>query len=256
MNTALHYHIQHPIMADPNWELGGGISESMEIAFLVCYAVFAIVAVFFGNVAALKPLRLMTTFCHEFGHATVCWLTCGSVDQIQIQQNEGGVTSYKGGCRILIVPAGYIGAAFTGASCVALSGSRIGATIVCAAMTLALLIALCFQPNKLAIYMSLCFSVINIGVILVDYLVFDPFIQFVALFYGVFIGWLAVRDIFDDLIGRTVAESDAVSCSKLIPCCFPKCAGVQFWLISFAFQGMGLYMGLVWLLSENEENNN
>ena len=58
-----------------------------------------------------------------------------------------------------------------------------------------------------------------------------------------------VRDIYDDLIVRTAEGSDAVACSKLIPCCFPRCVGVQFWLVAFAFQVLGIYMALVWLVS-------
>lgn len=234
------------------WDLNG-FSETDEIVFVICYAAFAFVAVTMGRMGILKPIRLMTTFFHEFGHATMCWLTGGSVKKIEVYNNEGGVTGYTGGCRILIVPAGYCGSAIVGASFVALSGDRIGATIVCAGMTAALLFTLFFKPNGLVIIMTLCFSAINIGVIILDYTVIDPLVQYVALFYGVFIGWFAVRDIYDDLITRTAEGSDAVACHQLIPCCFPRCVGVQFWIVSFAFQGIGLYMALVWLVSNNED---
>lgn len=47
---------------------------------------------------------------------------------IEVETNEGGVTKYVGGCRIIVIPAGYVGGAFWGGFFVALSGSRIGAT--------------------------------------------------------------------------------------------------------------------------------
>jgi hypothetical protein len=76
-----------------------------------------------------------------------------------------------------------------------------------------------------------------------------PILTYFALFYGVFIGWFSVRDIYDDLIVRTAEGSDAVACHKLYPCCLPRCVGVQFWLVAFVFQGVGLYIAIVWLMS-------
>jgi len=61
-----------------------------------------------------------------------------------------------------------------------------------------------------------------------------------------------VRDICDDLITRTAEGSDAVACHQLIPCCIPRCVGVQFWLVAFAFQIIGLYFALVWMVNDNE----
>lgn len=62
---------------------------------------------------------------------SACWLTGGSVKKIEVYSNEGGVTGYTGGIRILVIPAGYVGGAFWGGALVALSGNRVGAT--CAA---------------------------------------------------------------------------------------------------------------------------
>ena len=66
---------------------------------------------------------------------------------------------------------------------------------------------------------------------------------------GVFIGMFSVYDIWDDLITRTVEGSDAHACHKLIPCCLPRCVGVQFAVVAIAFQALGLYLALVWMTS-------
>ena len=70
---------------------------------------------------------------------------------------------------------------------------------------------------------SLGFSAINIGALFVEWFVFDPFLEFITLFYGVYIGFFSVRDIYDDLITRTAEGSDAVACHQLIPCCRKYC---------------------------------
>ena len=69
-------------------------------------------------------------------------MTGGKVDTIEVYNNEGGVTKYRGGMRCLVIPAGYVGGAFWGAAFVALSGNRIGATVVASIMTVALLTTL------------------------------------------------------------------------------------------------------------------
>ena len=96
---------------------------------------------------------------------------------------------------------------------------------------------------------SLLFTFINIGSIFIEYFLFEPFLEYVTLFYGVFIGYYSVRDIYDDLITRTAEGSDAVACSQVLPCCRPRCVGLQFWFVAFAFQCVGLYGALVWIVS-------
>lgn len=52
------------------------------------------------------------------------------------------MTNFRGGFRPAIIPAGYVGVAFWGGVFVALSGSRIGATIAAGIFMTALLICL------------------------------------------------------------------------------------------------------------------
>ena len=106
------------------------------------------------------------------------------------------------------------------------------------------------SPNKLVVGLSLCFSALLLGFIFIEWFVFDPILEYVTLFFGVFIGMYSVRDIYDDLITRTAEGSDAVACHQLYPCCLPRCVGVQFWLVGFTFQVVGLYLALVWMVTD------
>ena len=182
-------------------------------------------------------------------HAIMCKLTGGKVTAINVNTNEGGVTQYTGGWRISIIPAGYLGGAFFGGLFVALSGNRIASTIVSSLFVAALLISLKYSPNCTMIILNLSFAVITVAFILLDWLVFNPLLQYVTLYFGVFVGCFSVYDIYDDLITRTVEGSDAHACHKLIPCCFPKCVGLQWALVAIVFQGLGCYLALVWYSS-------
>ena len=124
--------------------------------------------------------------------------------------------------------------------------------VVASVMTAALLGSLCYKPNKIVVGISLLFSALNLLAIFLDWWVFSPIVEYLALFYGVFIGYYSVRDIYDDLITRTAEGSDAVACSEVLPCCHPRCIGVQFWIVAFAFQALGLYFALVWMWSNDE----
>ena len=45
--------------------------------------------------------------------------------------------------------------------------------------------------------LSLGFSGLLLGAIFIEWFVFDPFLEFFTLFFGVFIGFYSVRDIYD-----------------------------------------------------------
>jgi hypothetical protein len=191
-------------------------------------------------------------------------------------QNEGGVTNFRGGFRPAIIPAGYVGVAFWGGVFVALSGSRLGATIAAGIFMTALLIclrcvvfglvgicgytvtctsfslSLCcrYSPNGMLIGLCIGFFCITLAVTLIDWLVFTPLLEFVTLFYGVFIGWYGIMDIWDDTISRTVEGSDASACFQMWRCCLPRCVGLQFLLCAVCCQCLGLYFALVSLMNE------
>lgn len=99
--------------------------------------------------------------------------------------------------------------------------------------------------------MCIAFILITLIILLIDWLVFDPLIQYITLFYGVFIGWYGIMDIWDDTISRTVEGSDAYACFQMWPCCMPRCVGVQFAILAICCQVGGLYFALVGLTGNN-----
>lgn len=70
---------------------------------------------------ALYPLRLFVTFIHEGSHALVAIITGGVVYKIVVLPDASGYTLTAGGWGILIVMAGYLGAAAYGAGMLALA---------------------------------------------------------------------------------------------------------------------------------------
>lgn len=54
----------------------------------------------------LYPFSLISTVFHEFGHATMCWITGGKVLGIEINPNESGFTRFVGGWHCFVLPSG------------------------------------------------------------------------------------------------------------------------------------------------------
>ena len=65
------------------WDLNGccGTEEYVFLAFYGGYVVLFFVT---WQLAILKPMRLLSVFVHEFGHASACWMTGGKVDTIEV----------------------------------------------------------------------------------------------------------------------------------------------------------------------------
>ena len=70
---------------------------------------------------ALYPLRLFVTFIHEGSHALTAIVTGGVVYKIVVLPDASGYTLTGGGWGILIVMAGYLGAASYGSGMLALA---------------------------------------------------------------------------------------------------------------------------------------
>lgn len=242
-----------------NADGGGGGAEKWsccndsQTLFILMYIAFATLAVLTWNTLLSKPIRLIAVFVHEWSHAIACWLTCGEVRSIEVYENEGGVTTFKGGCRSVIIPAGYVGCAFYAMIFVILSGGRLAAAAACAFFTLSMFLVLCYDPNQLLVLLCLGYSIINICVCIVEFYLYSPILQFLILYYGVTIGIFAIADIHEDTVVREVEGSDAHACAtEVFPWCSPRCVGIQWVIVAVVCQLIGIWIAIVEMSEECE----
>jgi hypothetical protein len=130
---------------DTVWRLHG-CCEREESIFLGLYFLYGIMIHCFYMQEVFYPFKLLAVFVHEMGHGSAAWLTCGKVKSIKVNLDQSGTAAYSGGVQWVVIPAGYVGGAFWGAAFVALSGSRIGATVAACLVSTALLISLAYVP--------------------------------------------------------------------------------------------------------------
>ncbi|XP_048443670.1 uncharacterized protein LOC103950639 isoform X1 [Pyrus x bretschneideri] len=89
----------------PNWQLRKCCNHD-QVIFLISVAVCTVVILVLWRTVLMTPFKLITVFLHEVSHAIACLLTCGKVEGIKVNADEGGVTQTRGGISWLILPAG------------------------------------------------------------------------------------------------------------------------------------------------------
>jgi len=60
------------------------------------------------------PVRIFATFLHEISHGLAAALTGGSIGRITVEADGSGVCWTRGGLRIAVIPAGYLGSMLWG----------------------------------------------------------------------------------------------------------------------------------------------
>jgi hypothetical protein len=83
-----------------------------------------VAAFFLWDTPLLYPLKLFVVLLHEISHGFAALLTGGSVRQLQLFAQEGGVAYTAGGNRFLILSAGYLGSSLWGAALLTLSTAQ------------------------------------------------------------------------------------------------------------------------------------
>lgn len=89
---------------------------------------------------ALWPLKIVVVLFHELGHAVAAWATGGEVLEIGLSPMQGGYALTRGGSRLLILNAGYLGSLIAGMLLLIAGRSGLSARIVTVALGVILLI--------------------------------------------------------------------------------------------------------------------
>ncbi|THG23774.1 hypothetical protein TEA_011664 [Camellia sinensis var. sinensis] len=227
----------------------GNIEESlMKIDFDEFKDLISMPIDFLWRTFVLTPFKLITVFLHEASHAIACKLTCGQVEGIKVHANEGGVTQTRGGIYWLILPAGLasefyncflhsdLGSSFWGMALILASTTLLTTRIAAGCFIVALIVVLFVAKNWTLRGLCIGFIIFIAVIWLLQEYTKLRILRYAILFI----------DIYDDLISRRVNSSDAEKFAELCPCpCNGAAWGVIWGMISFAFLGGAIYLGLV-----------
>jgi hypothetical protein len=225
-----------------NWDLNGCCNEK-QIIFLSLVGGYSILIFFTWRLFILKPFKLITVWVHEMGHATACWLTGGKVHGIDVSGDEGGVTKTSGGWQSVILPAGYLGSSLVGMGLVIASVDSVGVEVAAGMLAFGLLVTVYYAESASLRLLVLAFLALVAGMWALQRLTEFDGLEYLILFLGVMNGLYSVYDIYDDLISRRVASSDASKFAQLTHTS-SACCGVLWGLISVAFLILGVWIAL------------
>ncbi len=65
---------------------------------------------------AILPVKILVVFLHELSHGLAAWATGGEVLRLDLTADQGGTALTRGGNRIAILSAGYLGSLLFGAA--------------------------------------------------------------------------------------------------------------------------------------------
>ena len=77
-------------------------------------AALMVVVVALWDTPVVYPLRILVVFFHEMCHGLMAIVTGGSIVEIQVVAQEGGLALTQGGSRFLTLSAGYLGSLVVG----------------------------------------------------------------------------------------------------------------------------------------------
>ncbi|CEG37792.1 uncharacterized protein PHALS_05847 [Plasmopara halstedii] len=215
--------------------------QFLSIFLIICYSI----TIFkLWRVPIIHPFKTLTVFLHELGHATAAWLTCGSVEGMEVHPDEGGVTKTVGGLQWVIVPAGYLGSAMWGMALTIASADKTASEVAAGVLIFFLLVFILLAHNNYLRILNFCFIVLLAGLMALNIGTTFDALQYVTLFLGVMSCLFSVYDIWDDLIARRLNESDASVFAKMTHTS-SRCWGVIWGLIAIASLVAGLYFNLL-----------
>lgn len=166
---------------------------------------------------AIWPLKIVVVLFHELGHALAAVLTGGEVLEIELSPMEGGHTISRGGSRLIILNAGYLGSLLTGAALLYAARSSLSARGGTLALSLIMLVAPLILMPWLGFGQIFTFLA---GVVLVPVALFLPGIalRWGLRGLGVFSVLYAAYDVWSDILGPGLSPgggSDTSDASQL-----------------------------------------
>jgi len=229
-------------------------------AFIVMGVTAILTGILWRSVVA-APLKLVAVFLHEFSHATACWLTCGKVKGIEVNERFGGLTRTAGGSRWVTLSAGYTGSVVWGAFFILMTWDKLPTRIAAGffmVSCIATILVLKIQQKQLCgmkccFGMSLRMFILLLGAIpaamwileeKVDTKGYHP-LRYCMLMVGTVCTLHALYDCVHDVFLSKInnadqGKSDAVMFAEEI-CGTARCWGLLWSMIALLVTGLALY---------------
>lgn len=174
---------------------------------MVLPIILFIASVVFWESAVLAPIKYLTVFFHEFSHGLAAVLSGGSMHQIVLTQDQGGVCWTAGGNRFVILTAGYLGSLLWGGALFAIAAkTRYDRETVKAVGVILIAVTVIYIRNIFGFMFGAGFG---IGLLAFSHYFGEPACDQFLRYIGLTSMFYVILDIKSDLLDRSIAKSDA-----------------------------------------------
>jgi hypothetical protein len=208
-------------------------------------AVFVAVVLLWDTVVIL-PLKIFVVLLHEVSHGIAAVLTGGSIERIEINQNQGGVCWTRGGNRFLTLSAGYLGSMFWGALLLTLASRTRLDRWICLAIGLVMLAITALYVRPILGFGFAFGLLFSAGMALAGWKLPERGNDLLLKVIGITSCLYAVLDIVDDVLRRPGIGSDAdmLAQATFIP-------GV-IWGVLWIALSLAVAAGALWVSAQGE----
>ncbi|WP_281856173.1 M50 family metallopeptidase [Litoreibacter halocynthiae] len=193
------------------------------------WQLLVLVAVIFAlwSTPVMVPLKIVVVLLHELSHGLAAILTGGSIEQITISPEQGGLAQLRGGSRFWSLTAGYLGSLLLGMALLfAALRSTADRAVVAGLGLLLLVVAALYLRDLFALLFCIGLAVVLLAVARwLDHRANDLVLRVIGLTSMIYVPF----DIFSDTIARSHLQSDA-------------------WLMANEFGGATVLWGGLWLV--------
>ncbi len=183
------------------------ISGKIDNKTVAILTIMIVATFFLWNTVFLFPFKIFVVLLHELSHGLAAVLTGGSIVSIELNADQGGVCATRGGWGFAVLSAGYLGSMLWG-GIILLTAARTKWDKVLSIFIglVVLFVTIFYIRSGFGFLFGLLFgaSLLVIGKFLSES-VNDILLKYIGLTSMLY----AVFDIKDDLITRTVSDSDA-----------------------------------------------
>lgn len=207
---------------------------NLRLKPILTFAAIAVVLALFWEHPLVWPLKILVVLFHELGHAVMAWLTGGEVVSIGLSPDQGGVTYTRGGWRVAILNAGYLGSLTFGGLLLAVARTERGARRGAYALSLLLVVTTLWFVRPIVSF-GFAFSGLASAVgWLLARRASAELVQWIVRGLGVFSVMYAVWDIRSDVLFSSSTTSDAAMLAEIT--WIPATAWGLMWLVA----GLGM----------------
>ncbi len=185
-------------------------NRKIDFAQVTGLVVFVVVIAVLWDTWAVYPLRLLVVFFHELSHGIAAVATGGSIVEIQMNAQEGGLCITRGGSRFVTLSAGYLGSLVWGGA-ILLIATRTKGSQIAVELLGALLLVVTVIWVRPAVGFGFGFGLATGLALIAAANLFKSVVQDLMLTaIGLTSCLYAVLDIKSDILDRPEARSDAV----------------------------------------------